>query len=307
MSGHAGGGTQRPAYAVDRPPADSVRRVQLSCQLLARNQGEFIESFYEAMAGLVPQMRELAPQAGRPVCNRLAQSVLWAAMTQDAPDTVEATLRRVGGGIQQQGFDESWYRSFGAALLETVRRIHKGDWGSRLSSDWIAFYTWLSAHLRLGADAARRQPDHRRPWPDHGQWHPHRDARQDDGFAPAAGQGTVTDWPPGEPLSVILALLRTRYFPDDERGLAVICTRVALRLGVDLRAPRPDQQKDPAVVSRVLDVLLVLGFSLLPSPHDLLPRPPHPEDSGAQPADGEQVAVAGFRQFFRRFLTKADR
>jgi hemoglobin-like flavoprotein len=278
--GQAGAGPERPVYADARPPAESLRSVQFSCQLLSRNQGWFIESFYESMVVRVPQVRAMPPRAGRPLCNRLAQSVLWAALTQDAPEAVEAALRQVGGGIQQQGFFDGWYRSFGAALLDTVRQIHKREWGSRLSSDWIAFYTWLSGNLRLGADAARS------------------------GFAPALD--TVDDQPGEQRLSEILAALRTRYFPADDRGLTTICTRVALRTGVDLYAPRPDHQADTAVVSRVLGTLLVLGFSLSPSPHDLPAHPPDQEDGNRHQADGEPVVPAGLWQRFRRLLNKAD-
>ncbi|MEV0494010.1 hypothetical protein [Streptomyces atratus] len=68
--------------------------------------------------------------------------------------------------------------------------------------------------------------------------------------------------------------LRTRHFPGDERALAAICTRVALRTGADLRNPRPDQHTDPSVVHNVLRILLVLGYSL-PSfaPDSVLPGP----------------------------------
>ncbi|MGW2744723.1 hypothetical protein [Streptomyces sp. NPDC001450] len=304
--GQAGTGTGRLAYTGARPPAESLRSVQFSCQLLSRNQGRFMDSFYESMVVLVPQVRELPPRAGRPLCNRLAQSVLWAALTQDAPEAVEATLRQVGGGIQQQGFFDGWHWSFGAALLDTVRQIHRSEWGSRLSSDWIAFYTWLSGNLRLGADAVRLGTDHAQPRPDHGQRQPRRGTPRDDGSAPAH-VGTASDRPREQTLNGILAVLRSRHFPYDDRGLAAICTRVALRTGVDLRSPRPDQQADAAVVSRVLSILLVLGFSLSPSPHDLLIHPPDPEDSGSRQAGGEPVATAGLRQRFRRLLNKADR
>jgi hypothetical protein len=304
--GHAGTGTEGLAYACARPPAESLRSVQFSCQLLSRNQVRFMDSFYESMVVLVPQVRELPPRAGRSLCNRLAQSVLWAALAHDAPETVEATLRQVGGGIQQQGFFDGWCWSFGAALLDTVRQIHKSEWGSRLSSDWIAFYTWLSGNLRLGADAARPGTDHAQPQPDPGPWQPRRGTPRDDGST-LADVGTASDRPREQTLNGILAVLRSRHFPDDDRGLAAICTRVALRTGVDLRSPRPDQQTDAAVVSRVLSVLLVLGFSLSSSPHDLLIHPPDPQDSGSQQAGGEPVATAGLRQRLRRLLNKADR
>lgn len=45
-------------------------------------------------------------------------------------------------------------------------------------------------------------------------------------------------------------------------ALATICTRVALRTGVDLRSPRPEQVADAAIVRSVLAALSDLGFPL---------------------------------------------
>lgn len=51
-----------------------------------------------------------------------------------------------------------------------------------------------------------------------------------------------------------------RSFGPQSPALVPVLTRVALRTGVDLRAPRPDQDEDPALVARVLDVLTGMGL-----------------------------------------------
>jgi hypothetical protein len=69
---------------------------------------------------------------------------------------------------------------------------------------------------------------------------------------PVATVGTMAD---------VLAGLKTRL-GGNELSLGPICTRVMLRTGVDLRAPRPDQAADPALVGKVVAALSDLGFPL---------------------------------------------
>jgi hypothetical protein len=52
--GQAGAGPERPAYADARPPAESLRSVQFSCQLLSRHQGQYLSADFVAALGGVP-------------------------------------------------------------------------------------------------------------------------------------------------------------------------------------------------------------------------------------------------------------
>lgn len=47
-----------------------------------------------------------------------------------------------------------------------------------------------------------------------------------------------------------------------ERRARAVGARVTLRTGVDLSAPRPDQNVDPAVLARVLRALSDMGYQL---------------------------------------------
>ncbi len=59
----------------------------------------------------------------------------------------------------------------------------------------------------------------------------------------------------------VLSGLKNQLGGDDP-SLGPICTRVMLRTGVDLRAPRPDQVSDPAPVGKVVAALSEMGFPL---------------------------------------------
>ncbi|MCX2184578.1 hypothetical protein KV205_29190 [Streptomyces sp. SKN60] len=275
--------------------------MQFSCQLLFRREREFVEHFYACMRDLVPAVRELAPQHGRPLCDGLVRSVLWAALTQDTPEVVESTLRRVGAAHQRKGFPEAWYGPSRRALLDAAHELHRGEWGSLLSSHWVAYYTWLSASLASGSASARSGSGHYEPGFDTG--------------ATSMTGGSV------DSLAGVLSELRSRHFPDNERALAAICTRVALRTGTDLRNPRPDQYADPAAVHNVRRILLVLGYSL-PSfaPDSVLPGPDTsgramdaydttpPSDPTAAPiASAGSVPTEGPLRRWKRFFSKATR
>jgi len=75
-------------------------------------------------------------------------------------------------------------------------------------------------------------------------------------------------------LDEVLDLLRSRYFLGNERSLGAVLTRVALRTGADLRAARPDQRADPAVVADVMAVLQVMGYTVQPAQDGLHGVPP---------------------------------
>lgn len=230
---------------------ETARLVQLSSQRLFAVESQFAEAFHQTLDELAPSMHVLPPASGTALTAELAHCVLWAALTQDPPDVVEATVQRVGANIRYQGFPDDAYGGVGHALLRGVRAILTHGWNSELSSAWVAYYLWLDAHLRLGADLVRAQ----------------------DGAAVGIPAVRATS------LDEILQHLRSTYFAENERGLGSICTRVMLRTDADLRAPRPDQRTDPVVIAKVLDSLLLMGFTHAPSspdspgsPNGLTPR-----------------------------------
>lgn len=59
-------------------------------------------------------------------------------------------------------------------------------------------------------------------------------------------------------LEQVLATLRTQV---NEATLGPIYTRIMLRTGVNLRAPRPDQQSDASLIAKVVSNLTEMGYS----------------------------------------------
>lgn len=239
-----------PMIATPRPAPDVARLVQLSCQRLFVVQAQFADTFHRMLDELAPSMHMLPPARGTAMTSGLAHCVLWAALTQDPPDVVEATVQRVGADNHSQGFPDDAYPGIGHALLRGIRATLPVGWSSELSSAWVAYYLWLDAHLRAGAELARASDGSVTPgFPQDGS-----------AAGPAGGAARRT----ATSLDEVLQQLRSAYFADNERGLGAICTRVMLRTGADLRAPRPEQRTDPVVIAQVLESLLLMGFT--PSP-----------------------------------------
>jgi hemoglobin-like flavoprotein len=154
--------------------------------------------------------------------------------------------------------------------------------------------------------AARRPPDQhrpqaqggpeRRPRPQahhHPQFESQLQPRRPRQPAPApssgidGGYGSAVGGAAGPAtLDEALELLRSRYFAGNERALGSILTRVALRTGADLRAPRPDQRTNPAVVANVVAVLQVMGYVLQPGGSEAVQRVISPAGREAESPSG---------------------
>jgi hypothetical protein len=294
MSIGAQEGLDGPA-AVPRPSYDVSFALRIASERLFAGESQFLARFAESLAGLVPQLRAL-PDQGRSLADGLGRAVLWAALTDDPVEVVEATFQNIGADYARRGFPLDGYHGAGHALLRAARDTYSGDWSSELSSGWVAYYAWLGAHLQRGAQLAAATPaEPAAPEPPPpGPSAPSAPSAPSEPAAPpppadgpsaappvAPGHGGAPD---GPSLDDVLAALRARYFPGDGRDLTAVLTRVALRSGADLRAPLPEQRTDPAVVSAVLAALYAMGYGLQPE-----------GGSGASPLAGQPGASATFR------------
>ena len=63
-------------------------------------------------------------------------------------------------------------------------------------------------------------------------------------------------------LEEVLNQLRSRHLGNNDLALAPVCTRVMLRTGANLRSPRPEQSRDPAIIARVLSTLKEMNYPL---------------------------------------------
>jgi hypothetical protein len=62
-------------------------------------------------------------------------------------------------------------------------------------------------------------------------------------------------------LEDVLGSLRSQLGGND-LALGPVCTRVALRTGVNLRSPASDQLRDAAAIAKVLTCLSQMGYTL---------------------------------------------
>jgi hypothetical protein len=137
-----------------RPAPDVAQAVQVACQRLFAIEAAFLDSYHASLVHLVPILEQTTPDEGRAIADGLARSVLWAALTDDPPEVVEATFQSVGAEYYRQGFPEEGYHGAGHALLRSARDVYTSEWSSELSSGWVAYFAWLGAHLQEGARQA---------------------------------------------------------------------------------------------------------------------------------------------------------
>jgi hypothetical protein len=63
-------------------------------------------------------------------------------------------------------------------------------------------------------------------------------------------------------LEEILSQLTSKHLGGNQLSVAPVCTRVMLRTGVNIRSPKPEQQRDRAVIVKVLDTLAEMGYPI---------------------------------------------
>jgi hemoglobin-like flavoprotein len=240
-----------------RPSFNVVRLVRFSCQRMFPQETFLVGEFHKTLQANVPSMLRLDPHCVQQLSERIIRSVLWSALAPDPVPAIEAALQALGYDHHRQGFPRDGYLGLGHALLRAVRIVIDGGWSVELSSAWVAYYSWLAEQFQAGADAVQKQPGLGPDLADRPKWEVF-------GLHNKATDGPAVHRAPAEAhaLDDVLAILQTRYFPHDARGMESICTRVMLQTGVDLRAPRPDQRMDLAVITDVYTILMIMGYPM---------------------------------------------
>jgi hypothetical protein len=90
-------------------------------------------------------------------CERMAQSLLWVALTDQPLGVVADALRRVGGQNWADGFPDTQYPTIAHALVQTVHYLSGSDWSASTGSAWIGYFMWIKPHLLAGAQQAAAQ------------------------------------------------------------------------------------------------------------------------------------------------------
>jgi hypothetical protein len=149
--------TQDPAIAP--PPLDPglLRVIRASADRLIEREDAFIRQLQYELATLIPDSARLRAAGGWAFCERLARTLLWAAVTDQPRDVVANTLRQLGARNWLDGFPETQYVSVVHALVRAVRDLCADDWSTSMSSAWISYFTWIKPYLMLGAKQAAAQ------------------------------------------------------------------------------------------------------------------------------------------------------
>ncbi|HET9655558.1 MAG TPA: hypothetical protein VFP72_09405 [Kineosporiaceae bacterium] len=205
--------------------------MQFCCQRLLRIEADFTVAFHRSLGELAPNLPSVNGPGGRELSGALAHCLLWAALTRDDSASVERTVRDFAAEHRRRGFPDDAYAFLSHALLRSIRTVMSADWSSELSSGLVSYALWLQPCLQQGARGA-------------------------DGARAArpSGNGEIS-------LELLLDDLRSRHFTGEERALDAVCTRIMLRTGVDLRAPRPEQRQDPVVIAAVMKNLMLMGYA----------------------------------------------
>jgi hypothetical protein len=141
------------------PPLDPglLQVIRASADRLIGLEDEFIRQLQYELATLIPDSASLRAAGGWVFCERMARTLLWAAVTDQPPDVVADTLRELGARNWLDGFSEAQYVSLVHALVRAVRDLCADDWSTSMSSAWISYFTWIKPYLVLGAQQAAAQ------------------------------------------------------------------------------------------------------------------------------------------------------
>ena len=151
------------AGAAERPQAQQAFDVgswpviRQSAARLSRDRDAFVRQLHYEITSLMPEAAGAPAPDMRAFCKRMAQSLLWVALTDQPLGVVAEALRRVGAQNWAEGFPDTQYPTVAHALVQTVHYLSEDDWSPSLGSVWIGYFMWIKPHLLAGAQQAIAQ------------------------------------------------------------------------------------------------------------------------------------------------------
>ena len=127
--------------------------IRWSAARLSQMPDAFVDGLQADIAALVP---DLVP-GGRAFCERMVHALLWAALTDDPPPAVAASLRWVGAMNYLDGFPQAQYVNIAHALVRVVHDLAGSHWSTSMGSAWISYFLWIRPQLEDGARQAAAQ------------------------------------------------------------------------------------------------------------------------------------------------------
>jgi hypothetical protein len=131
--------------------------IRQSAAQLARDEEAFIRQLHYDVTRLIPRSAVPPGLDMRAFCGRMAQTLLWAARTDQRLTVVVDTLRQTGAQNWFEGFPDAQYPSMAHALVQAVQYRSGNNWSTSTGSAWISFFMWVQPHLLTGAQQAAVQ------------------------------------------------------------------------------------------------------------------------------------------------------
>jgi hypothetical protein len=131
--------------------------IRQSAAQLSRDRDVFVRQLYSDITSLIPELADAQVPDMWAFCERMAQSLLWVALTDQPLGVVADELRRVGGQNWADGFPDAQYPTVAHALVQTVHYLTESDWSASTGSAWIGYFMWIKPHLLAGAQQAAAQ------------------------------------------------------------------------------------------------------------------------------------------------------
>lgn len=148
-----------PELDIPRPDAGSAHLVQQTVAHLAGRELELTEGFYNHLFAMLPEVRAMFPDDMADQRVRLLKALLATVDSLHDPAGMEASLQQLGEVHYYRGLQDDQYQYVAHALVRTIRDILPGDWSTWLSSAWISVYSWMIAHMVVGAKRARAREE----------------------------------------------------------------------------------------------------------------------------------------------------
>ncbi|HUC56765.1 MAG TPA: hypothetical protein VMA95_05145 [Streptosporangiaceae bacterium] len=133
---------------------EALRIVRYSAGQLTHLADEFVAWLHGEIVALSPEVASSVADEGWPFCQRMAQAMLWVALTDQPTGVVTGVLRRVGEDNWNDGFPEGEYVSVAHALVRALRDLSGAEWFTAMASAWISCFQWMQPHLLAGARQA---------------------------------------------------------------------------------------------------------------------------------------------------------
>ncbi len=151
MTSNSAGSASRSPVPLDR---EALNLVRFSASRLTHLADDFIRRLHQDIGVLSPRLTLSMADQGWPFCVRMAQSVIWVALTDEPPGVVVDVLRQVGMDNWHDGFPDAEYVNVVHALVRAIRGLTESDWITSMASAWISCFQWMQPHLLAGAKQA---------------------------------------------------------------------------------------------------------------------------------------------------------